>query len=246
MSQPATHPVELEAIKRDQDYPRPAVAVDLVIFTILDADLKVLLIDRIGEPFAGQPALPGGFVRVKEPADADNVGDQGEDLEDAVLRELEEETGLPHGSVFFEQLRTYGKAGRDPRMRVFSVAHVALVRPDLAGLAAAGGDAKNARWVSVRHERPERLAFDHDTILDDALTYAQSRLDTSSIAFELVPPTFSMTELRSVHEVIRGEGLDRGNFRRRFLRMIDDGVVEQAPGKRITGRKPAAVYRFLR
>ena len=121
-------------------YPRPAVAVDLVIFTILDADLKVLLIDREVEPFVGQPALPGGFVRVGEDA-----GDQGEDLDEAVLRELEEETGLPRGSVFFDQLRTYGGAGRDPRMRVFSIAHVALVRPDLAGLAAAGGDARNAR-----------------------------------------------------------------------------------------------------
>ena len=222
------------------EYPRPAVAVDLAIFTVVDADLKVLLIDRATDPFAGRPALPGGFVRVTD--DPDN---QGEDLDEAVKRELEEETSLPRGSVFFQQMRTYGRAGRDPRMRVFSVAHVALVRPDLAELVSAGGDARHARWVSVRHERPEALAFDHDAILDDALRHVQRELELSDIAFELVPRTFSMTELRAVHEVVLGRPLDRGNFRRRFLRMVDDGIVEKAPGKRITGHKPAAVYRFV-
>lgn len=224
---------------RDKRYPLPAVAVDLVVLTIIDADLKLLLIERRGPPFAGQRALPGGFVRV-----GDAYDDQGEDLEAAVLRELEEETGLPRGSVFFRQFKTYGKAGRDPRMRVFSVAHVALVRPDLAPLATAGGDAADAQWVSVRHERPKKLSFDHDDIVDDALAYVSDELPAGSIALELVPKTFTMTELRSVYEVIGGAPVDRGNFRRRFLRMVDDGVLELAPGKRVTGKKPASVYRF--
>lgn len=218
-------------------YPRPAVTVDLVILTIVDADLKVVLVRRKAPPFQGRWALPGGFVRVG------SEGDQGEDLEAAAQRELVEETGLPEGSVFLEQLHTFGAAGRDPRGRVITVAYFALVRPDLAPFVHAGGDAEEARWWSLS-EVDFELAFDHDTILKTALERIRGTVDFSDIPFELVPRTFTISELRAVHEVIKGESYDPGNFRRRFKRMVADGVIEEAPGKRITGGKPAAVYRF--
>lgn len=222
-------------------YPRPSVTVDLVIFTVLDTDLKVLLVRRGEPPFKGSWALPGGFVRV-----AEGPEDQGEDLEDAAHRELAEETGLPRGRVFLEQLYTFGKPGRDPRTRVISVAYYALVRPELAAVVRAGSDAADAAWKSVSSELGDvDLAFDHRSILDTALARIRGKIETSSIGFELVPQTFTASELRAVHEAIKGAAYDPGNFRRRFRRMLTDGVIAPAPGKRATASKPAQVFRFV-
>jgi 8-oxo-dGTP diphosphatase len=229
------------AAYRPEDFPRPSVAVDIVIFTILDADLKVLLVRRKGHPHKGEWALPGGFVRV-----GDAVKDQGEDLDAAAMRRLIEETGLPRGSVYLEQLYTFGKAYRDPRMRVITVAYYALVRPDLAPFVQAGVDTIDAGWKSVGDIDRFDLAFDHAEIIAKALERVRGKLGYSDIAFELVPETFSIPELRAVHEVINSTAYDPGNFRRRFKRMIDDGLIERAPGKRITASKPAQVFRFKR
>lgn len=232
--------IEAAAIELSR-YPRAAVAVDLVVFTIIDADLKVLLIRRGEPPFLGAWALPGGFVRV-----GPSHKDQGEDLDAAAERELNEETGLPKGSVYLEQLYTFGKSDRDPRARVISIAYYALVRPTLAPLVRAGGDAKDAGWCSIQEAKKRSLAFDHASILSQALGRIRGKIDYSNIAFELVPETFSIPELRAVHEVIKGTSYDPGNFRRRFKRMLTDGIIAPAPGKRITGTKPAKVYRFKR
>ncbi|MCA9524299.1 MAG: NUDIX hydrolase [Myxococcales bacterium] len=222
-------------------YPRPSVAVDLVVFTVIDALLNVLLIRRQRPPFAGELALPGGFVRVGESVDA-----QGEDLDETARRELHEETGLPPSAVYLEQLHTFGQAGRDPRGRVISVVYFALVRPDLAPFVVAGGDASQAGWQIVEHARRAALAFDHTEMLELALARLRRELEASPIAFELVPTTFTIAELRSVYEVIMGKPYDPGNFRRRFQRLIDDGVIAQADGRRITSARPAKVYHFLR
>ncbi len=229
---------------RPSDYPRPSVTVDLVIFTVQDKDLKVLLVRRDAHPFKGRWAIPGGFVRV-----SDDRKDQGEDLDGAALRELEEETGLSqaqHGRFFLEQVKTFGRPGRDPRMRVISVAYYALVRSTLVPFVRAGGDVSQTRWFSVAELPSEGLAFDHAEILDAALARMRADLDRSSIAFELVAETFTIQELRAVHEAIGGEPLDPGNFRKKFLRMIEDGIIEPARGKRATASKPANVYRFVR
>ena len=233
-------------------FPRPSVTVDLVILTVLDKDLRVLLVQRNEHPFKGRWALPGGFVRV-----SDDRNDQGEDLDAAALRELEEETGLSKevaGQFFLEQVKTFGKPGRDPRMRVISVAYYALVRSTMVPLirAGGGGDVAQARWFSVAELRAQErsrdgaLAFDHAEILEATLDRARADLDRSTIAFELVPETFTIQELRAVHEAIRGEPLDPGNFRKKFVRMIEDGHIEVARGKRATASKPASVYRFAR
>lgn len=228
------------------EFPRPSVTVDLVIFTVVDTDLKVLTIQRGEAPFLGSWALPGGFVRVGPTPD-----DQGEDLDAAAFRELAEETGLGpelllRNRVHLEQLYTFGKSGRDPRTRVISVAWYALVPSTLVPLTRAGDDAADASWMSVAHDIPDvELAFDHATILDVALERIRGKIDYSPIAFALLPETFTTTELREVHEAIKGTQYDASNFRRRFKRMVTDGVLEQAPGKRLTGGKPARVYRFL-
>lgn len=235
-------------------FPRPSVTVDLVILTVQDKDLRLLLVKRNEHPFKGRWALPGGFVRVGGDRD-----DQGEDLDDAALRELQEETGLSQtafGRIFLEQVKAFGKPGRDPRMRVISVAYYALVRPTLVPHIRAGGDVSQAQWFSIEDlalegneqssPKRETLAFDHASIVRATLDRARADLDRTSIAFELVPETFTIQELRAVHEAIRSEVLDPGNFRKKFLRMIEDGVIEAARGKRPTASKPASVYRFAR
>jgi 8-oxo-dGTP diphosphatase len=222
---------------RPERFPRPAVTVDIVVFTLLDATLQVLLVKRGEHPFKGKLALPGGFVRTTDDPHA-----QGEDLDAAAVRELAEETGLAGERVPIEQLAAFGRAGRDPRMRVITVAYTALVRPTLAPLVRAGGDAAHAAWHAVTAALAMALAFDHVEILRFAV--ARLRAEIGRAARALVPETFSMTELRAVHEAVLGQPIDRGNFRKRFLRMTEDGLIALAPGKRVTASRPARVYRF--
>lgn len=221
-------------------WPRPSVTVDLCVFTVRDTLLHVLLVRRKEHPYKGRMALPGGFVHV-----GPDRHDQGEDLDDAAERELAEETGLPPRSCYLEQLGTFGKAGRDPRTRVISVAYYALVRPDLAPMVTAGTDAAEAGFFPV-DAIPEPLAFDHAAILARALERVRGKIDYAPIAFDLVPETFTVADLRAVYEACKGESYDAGNFRRRFLRMVEDGLIEEAPGKRASATKPSAVYRFTR
>ncbi|WP_394849131.1 NUDIX hydrolase [Pendulispora brunnea] len=225
---------------RPVDFPRPSVTVDVAAFSVLDAELRVLLVKRGGHPFRGAWALPGGFVRV-----GDGHRDQGEDLDAAATRELEEETGLRAADVYLEQLGAFGKAGRDPRMRVITVAYYALIRPDLVPLVRSGGDATAAEWLSVHALRPADMAFDHHGIVTQATRRIAERVSSSSIASSLVTKTFTIPELRHVYSILTGKPQDPGNFRRKFERMVEEGIIEQAPGKRITASKPALVYRFL-
>ena len=92
--------------------------------------------------------------------------------------------------------------------------------------------------------KPASLAFDHHDIIRQAIDRVVERIDSTSIARNLVPKTFTIPELRHVHALLKGKAQDAGNFRRKFERMLEDGILQQAPGKRITASKPAAVYRF--
>src|SRR5262249_6434489 len=145
---------------RPGDFPRPSVTVDIVVLTIVDAELRVLLIRRKDHPFKNRWALPGGFVRV-----GDGHRSQGEDLDAAAARELEEETGLAPRMAYLEQLRAFGRAGREPRMRVITMAYYAIVRHDYVPLVRAGGDAAEAEWVAVTSLPRTPLAFDHADII---------------------------------------------------------------------------------
>jgi 8-oxo-dGTP diphosphatase len=230
---------EFLASYRPAKYPRPSVTVDVAAFSVIDAELRVLLVRRGEHPFKGAWALPGGFVRV-----GDAHRDRGEDLDAAAARELEEETALSASDVYLEQLAAFGRAGRDPRMRVITVAYYALIRPDLVPLVKAGGDAAAAAWLAVDGLRPADVAFDHHEIVQRAVARIAERIGSSGIAASLVPATFTIPELRHVHAILTGRHQDPGNFRRRFERLLEDGVIVQAPGKRLTASKPAAVYRF--
>jgi 8-oxo-dGTP diphosphatase len=207
------------------EYPRPALTVDPVIFTLRDEKLQVLCVCRSEEPFAGQWALPGGFVR------------EGESLEDAALRELEEETGL--NEAYLEQLYTYGDPGRDPRGRVVTVAYFALIRADAPIRNEGGYDAAQARWFPLDELPP--LAFDHDQIIAYALRRLRYKLEYSAVGFELLPAEFSLSELQYTYEIILGENLDKRNFRRRIL---ESNIIEPTTHLRGGEGRPARLYRY--
>ncbi|MFB4425535.1 NUDIX domain-containing protein [Streptomyces sp. QL37] len=208
-----------------------AVTVDLAVFTVREARLHVLLVERGEAPYKGRWALPGGFVLPRESA------------EEAARRELAEETGLTKKSVcsfHLEQLRTYSDPDRDPRMRVVSVAYAALV-PDLPE-PRGGGDAAHAQWWDAGATGP--LAFDHDRILADARDRIGARLEYSCLATAFCPAEFTLGELQGVYETVWGVELDRPNFRRKVLTTPGFVQAVDGPPRRTGGRgKPAALYR---
>jgi 8-oxo-dGTP diphosphatase len=184
------------------EYARPALTVDVVVFALDDEDLQVMLIQRKLLPFAGQWALPGGFVRVEET------------LEAAAQRELREESGL--AGIFLEQLYTFGEIQRDPRERVVTVAYYALV--NLAGHdVRASTDAAQAAWFPVS-ELPE-LAFDHAQIVEVALERLRGKVRYQPIGFELLPERFTLRQLQHLYEIVLGRPLDKRNFRKKVLSM---------------------------
>lgn len=207
------------------EFPRAALTVDCVVFGFDDAALKVLLIKRGIPPFKGKWALPGGFVRLNETVD------------EAARRELSEETGLHN--VFLEQLYTFGALHRDPRERVVSVAHFALVA--LAEHPATGAtDASEAAWFSVSDV--PALAFDHADILATAITRLRGKVRYEPIGFELLPEKFTLSQLQHLYEAVLQAPLDKRNFRKKILGM---GLLlplrEQV---RAGAHRPAQLFRF--
>jgi len=214
-------------------YPPFAVTVDIVVLALVDGQLSTVLIRRGEPPYAGRWALPGGFVRPDE------------SLEWAAARELREETGV-EAATHLEQLGAYGDPRRDPRMRVVSVAYLAVI--DHVGLVTAGSDASDAELVAVADivgRRADRLAFDHARILDDALETVRARLEDTPLATAFVGPEFTLSELRSVYESAWGTDLDPGNFRRKILAepdLVEPTGTTRPPGPE--GGKPPETYRY--
>src|SRR6516164_5213384 len=212
------------------EYPHPAVAVDIALFTVAgqlqDLRLQVLLIARREKPFQGQWALPGGFVRIQE------------DLSDAALRELAEETGVR--DVYLEQVTAVGTPDRDTRERVITIVYVGLVAGDRHQLHPTG-DATDARWFDVTALPP--LAFDHGDLLKLALEHLRRRVAEAPVCFELLPEVFTLSELQTLTEAILGRTLDRRNFRRKVREL---GFLAAVKGTRRHGaHRPAQLYRFL-
>lgn len=206
-------------------YERPSVTADTVVFSYAGRKLQVLLIRRKYEPFANAWALPGGFVNIDEA------------LETAAARELHEETGLK--DAYLEQLYTFGDPGRDPRGRVITVAHLAVVRPDSIPLIRSGDDAGDAAWFGI-DDLPD-LAFDHHLIIDYALQRLRHNIRYTPLGFLLLPKEFSLSELQQLYETILEETLDKRNFRRKILMQ---GILEDTGNLRYGDHRPARLYRY--
>jgi 8-oxo-dGTP diphosphatase len=207
------------------EFARPALAVDVVVFALDEEDLQVMLVQRDLKPFAGQWALPGGFVRVDE------------SLDDAARRELEEETGLKN--IFLEQLYTFGDLHRDPRERVVTVAYYALVNFEGHDVLASN-DARNAAWFAVNDL--SKLAFDHERILKTAYERLKGKVRYQPIGFELLPEKFTLRQLQHLYEVILDRELDKRNFRKKVLGM--EIVKETNEIEQDVAHRAARLYRF--
>lgn len=212
-------------------YAKPSVAVDLAIMTVVDGNLRVLLVKRPEDDVAGW-AMPGGFVH----------GDEAP--EDSVERVLREKVGIK--PVHFEQLATYGALGRDPRGRVISIVYLALCpsevlnNVDLAKVVTDWEGEIGGPVAALMNGTRLPLAFDHAAILGDVVKRLRGKLDYSPIAFALLPDRFTLREVQEVHEAIRGKPLKKPPFRRKLL---DRGMIVPT-GEFETGGayRPAELY----
>jgi len=222
------------------EFDRPSVTVDLVILAPDEAGLLTLVLRRPEHPHRGRWALPGGFVGITE------------SLESAAQRVLKEKTGLK--GIFLEQLYTFGDPRRDPRMRILSVAHMALVpREKFEDLKAEAGQV--ARVLVPREGevggqvalldptgKPLPLAFDHEEIIALAIKRLRGKLDYSPVAFQLLPQVFTLFQLQRIHEAVLGRVVNKDSFRRR---MLATGLLEATGDMQEgVGHRPAALYRF--
>lgn len=194
-------------------YEHMGVTTDCVIFTYEDWRLKVLLVRRGAEPFKGEWAFPGGFLRMDETA------------EQGALRELREETALVPSAI--GQLGVFSDVHRDPRERVITIAWYALVKPhEVVG----GDDAAEAAWFPVDDLPP--LAFDHHMIFEAAMERLRRDIHFQPVGFDLLDDEFTIPDLQRLYEAILGVKFDRRNFQRKILASgILDSVGKEEPGE---------------
>lgn len=212
-----------EELKFRYKYPHPSVTTDCVIFGFDGNKLEVLLVKRGIDPFKGNWALPGGFVRMEESA------------EEGALRELQEETGLRE--AYIRQFHTFSAPNRDPRERVITIAYYALVKlQEVKG----ADDADEARWFAL--DQVPSLAFDHDMILRTALNELRKQIHFEPVGFELLPEKFTIKELQNLYEAVLGVNFDRRNFYNKMKRL---GILDQLDERAMpTPKKEAFLFKF--
>lgn len=204
------------------------VAVDAIVFGYSRTEgVSVLLIQRKYAPFKNNWAIPGGFVLPDE------------SLEDAVRRELKEETGIEVN--YLEQLYTFGQPKRDPRQRVVSVAYFALVKSGLFQKLVASTDAENAQWFNIKELPP--LAFDHKEILQVAIERIRTKIRYEPIGFELLDRKFPFSDLENLYVTLLDREIDRRNFSKKMLAL---GILDETNEFAKTEGKgrPSKMYQF--
>lgn len=220
--------------------PTALLAVDVVVFTLRRAPVErawqVLLVPVANAGPAPRYALPGVLVDEQETFDA------------AARRALAVKAGLDARNWYLEQLATFGSPTRDSRARVASVAHIALVRSDDLVLRP-GADGVLAEWCPVSEVPWDALAFDHAAILREAVARVRGKIRYAWVLFQLLPPTFTMSELRAAYAAIRDPEvmhLSTSNVRKLFRHLIEKGIlVPVGERARSAGRgRPGDLFRF--
>ncbi|MGK9146552.1 NUDIX domain-containing protein [Plantibacter flavus] len=217
----------------DADVAQVGLAVSTVIFTLRADDgfgatdpapgIWLPLVRRIREPYDGLWALPGGPLGAAQ------------SLADAAASTLETTTSLR--PRYLEQLYAFGDLDRSPDERVVSIVYWALVGSEEAKRTLLG---QNVRWFPADALPP--LAFDHREIVEYALWRLRNKLEYSHIAHAFLGDTFTLTELREVHEAVLQKQLDPANFRRQ---VESSGLVVATEEQRTGGRhRPARLYRW--
>ena len=204
--------------------PRPALAVDVVLFTIVDNNLKVGLVQRQENPYFGKFSLPGRMVRYDEP------------VETTAKIALQQKANINPESVFFEQLYTFGQdLHRDTRLRVVAIVYYGLVRAENIA-------ESKIEWYSV-YKLP-LTAFDHKEIIEYAVQRLRKKVLESDFAFQLMAEEFTLTELQKAYEVILDKTLDKRNFRKKILELH---ILKPLRKKKMEGtHRPAELYEFVR
>jgi len=201
------------------------LSVDAVVFGYESETISVLLIKRKYEPFKGKWAIPGGFVL------------QNESLEEAVERELKEETGIEID--YLEQLYTFGNPQRDPRSRVVSVAYFGLIKPSAFKIFAST-DAEEVQWFTIT-ALPD-LSFDHKEILKLAISRLQAKITYEPIGFELLDTKFPFSDIEKLYTTLLGRAIDRRNFRKKMLGL---NILDELDEKVSKGAgRPANLFKF--
>jgi 8-oxo-dGTP diphosphatase len=215
------------------DFPRPLTTVDLVIFTVRDEALQLLLVRRAEPPFAGQWALPGGFVDIARDAD----------LQACASRKLREKAGVQ--SPYLEQLGSWGGARRDPRGWSATHAYMALI-PTEGMTLRHGANASDAAWFEADEllagtAGAQPLAFDHEAIVRAGVERLRSKVEYTSLPAFLLPEPFTLPELQRAYEVVLGRPVDKSGFRTRMLAggfLVEAGLVPRGT------RRPPMGYRL--
>lgn len=208
------------------EYEKPSVAVDLLVFTVKDDRLKIVLVRRNEHPFKDMLSLPGVFVGINET------------LDEAAARGAREEAGL--ADIYFEQLYTWGDIDRDPRMRIISVSYLSLTPSEKLTLSA-GSRTSSAELYDVEEllASDEELAFDHRKIIEYGRERIRNKTEYSRIAFEFLPKEFTLPQLQRVYEILLGKPLYKANFRRRVAPLIDE-TERMTSGD---AHRPSRIYR---
>lgn len=204
--------------------PRFFVAVDCIIFSVVEEKLCLLLTKRRFEPEMGKWSLMGGFVQEDESTDT------------AARRVLKQLTGLEN--VYMEQVSAFGEIGRDPGERVISIAYYALLGPGeyIPRLLAE----YNAEWVPLDSLPP--LGFDHPDMVGKALSKLRESIAVRPIGFNLLSELFTLTQLQTLYETIMGHPIDKRNFRKRIA---DTPCIEKTPYiDKTSSRRGASLYRY--
>ncbi len=207
------------------------IAADVAIFSWRDDELVVRLMNVDRPPyFVHVPGLPGGLIHPDETA------------EQTAARLVRERGGVDTKHVHIEQLRTYSRIDRDPRGRVVSVAHMAVVPwASLSQHEKSGSPA--LRWESVQKALKLPLAYDHREVLKDAMLHLAERMRYTTMARNLLPQALTLFDLQSLYETVLKMKLDKRNFRKKVLSLN----ILKPLGRKETGRKvrPAELYAFV-
>lgn len=195
-------------------------SVDPVLFALDKEDgLKVLLIIQKEEPFKGMLRLPGGLIDLEK---HDNIEQAAYDI-------LKDKTNIT--ASYFEQLKTYGSASRDPRGWTVATSYIGIT----------DNYDKSHNWVSINDLPAKNLAFDHSEIISDAVERLKNKVNYSLVPAHFLGEEFTLSELKNVYEVILGEALDKSSFNKKIK---ETGAIEEIEGKFITGnQRPAQLWR---
>ena len=201
------------------------LSVDCVVFGYHDKRLKVLLIKRGAAPFKGEWALPGDLVYPNENIDV------------AANRTLRDLTGIDN--LYMEQTKVYGQVDRHPAGRVITTGYYSLI--DIAKHDPhASAWAEGVYWIDLA-EVPE-LAFDHDSILQDAVEILRQNVRHKPVGFNLLPEKFALADLQELYEALLDEAYDKANFRKRIL--AQNFLVDLKEMQKNVPHRPARLFSF--